>query len=202
MSANHALGMKKVKRPRDAPKMNRPWSLAERRTVLEYLPNHLRLPVAIALYTGIREGDLLRLPRNIIAGGSIKITTRNRRIDIDIDVLPGLHEALRIAPPHNAITLCANSRGKPWTESGFRASFRKQLKLLEDRGLIAPGLTFHGLRHTVAVVLAEAGISTEDIAALLGQRSSQMAEHYAREADRSRRSKAAIKKFKPLDSDA
>jgi hypothetical protein len=47
-------------------------------------------------------------------------------------------------------------------------------------------------------VLAKAGVSAEDIAAVLGQRDSRMAQHYAKEADRSRRTKAAIKKFQPL----
>jgi integrase len=94
----------------------------------------------------------------------------------------------------------ANSRGLPWTESGFRASFFKKIRELETAQLVQPGLTFHGLRHTVATILAEAGVSAEDIAAVLGQESSEMAEHYSKEADRSRRSKAAIRKLEPLKS--
>jgi integrase len=198
MSGNPARDMKKVKRPRDAPKMNRPWGISERRAVLQHLPSHLRLPVALGLYTGMREGDVLKLPRNIVAGNCINIVTSKRLVAIDIHVLPDLRQALREAPTHNAITLCANSRGRPWTASGFRASFRKELKKLEEKQLIHPGLTFHGLRHTVATVLVEAGVSAEDVAAVLGQRSSKMAEHYSREADRSRRSKAAIQKLRPL----
>lgn len=198
MSANPARDMKKIKRPRDARTVNRPWTMAERRAVLENLAPHLRLPVAIALYTGIRQGDVLALPRKIVAGNCINITTSKRLVAIDIHVLADLRQALREAPAHDAITLCANSRGRPWTESGFRASFRKELKKLEAKNLIGAGLTFHGLRHTVATVLAEAGVSAEDIAAVLGQRSSKMAEHYSREADRSQRSKAAIQKLKPL----
>jgi integrase len=199
MSTNPARDMKKVKRPRNAPTMNRPWSMAERQAVLQHLPPHLRLPVAIGLYTGIREGDVLRLPRKVIAGNCINITTSKRLVAIDIHVLADLRRALREAPQHDAITLCANSRGRPWTESGFRASFRKELQKLAAAGLVQPGLTFHGLRHTVATVLVEAGVSAEDVAAVLGQRTSKMAEHYSREADRSRRSKAAIRKLRPLE---
>jgi hypothetical protein len=51
----------------------------------------------------------------------------------------------------------------------------------------------------VATLLAVAGVTTEDIAAVLGQKSSQMALNYSDQADRSRRSKAAINKLKPLD---
>lgn len=160
------------------------------------------MPVAIGLYTGIRQGDVLRLPRSVLSGNCIHIITRKRRVQISIDILTDLRKALDEAPRHDAITLCANSRGKPWTESGFRASFFKELKKLEALGLVETGLTFHGLRHTVATELAEAGVSAEDIAAVLGQRSSEMASHYARQADRSRRSKAAIRKLKPLRKEA
>src|SRR3981189_1735585 len=55
------------------------------------------------------------------------------------------------SPPHNAITLCANSYGRPWTESGFRASWATVRRKLEKIGRVGPGLTLYGLRHTVAV---------------------------------------------------
>jgi integrase len=197
-NTNPARDMKKIKRPRNEPKMNRPWSLAERQAVLACLPPHLKLPVAIGLYTGMRQGDVLRLQRKVLAGNCINITTSKRLVPISIDILADLRIALNEAPQHDAITLCANSRGKPWTESGFRASFFKELRKLEQKKVIGAGLTFHGLRHTVATVLAEAGVSAEDIAAVLGQRSSKMADHYSQEADRSRRSKEAIRKLKPL----
>ena len=140
MDSNPARDLKKIKRPRNAPDMNRPWSLSERQAVLDHLAPHLRLPVAISLYTGMREGDVLRLPRNVVTNSRINIKTRKRLVSIDIHVLPGLRQALEAAPQHDAITLCANSRGKPWTESGFRASFRKALKELERRERVAAGL--------------------------------------------------------------
>ena len=198
MFANPARNMKTVKRPRNAPKMNRAWTPEERRIVLDRLPAHLKLPVAIGLYTGMREGDVLSLPRDIIQANSIKIITSKRLVKIDLQILPELRKALRAAPGHDAPTLCANSRGQPWTLNGFSSSFRKQIKKLLDEGVVGPGLTFHGTRHTVATELAEAGVSAEDIAAVLGQRESRMASHYAEEADRSQRSRAAIKKYKPL----
>jgi integrase len=133
--------------------------------------------------------------RDELALGCIKITTSKRQVAIDLDVLPVLRQAPREAPVHDAIKLCANSRGRPWTESGFCASFFKKIRELEAEQLVQPGLTFHGLRHTVATILAEAGVSAEDIAAVLGQESSEMAEHHSKEANRSRRSKAAIREF-------
>jgi integrase len=200
IDSNPTQAVRRIRPPRDAESANRPWSLSERKAALTHLPSHIKLPIAIGLFTGMREGDVLKLPRTIVRDGCIAVTTSKRKVAIDITILPDLQHALEEAPQHDAITLCANSRGKPWTTSGFRASWRKARLKLEQRGLIEPGLTFHGLRHTVATVLAEAGVSEEDIAAVLGQKSSKMASHYSRLADRSRRSKAAIEKFKPLEN--
>jgi integrase len=201
MSANPVRGVKQIRRPRDAVAVNRPWTLAERRAAMAKLPPHLKLPFAIALYSGMREGDIIRAPRDIVSAEAIKIKTAKRGIWIDIPIVAELRAALAEAPAHDAITLCANSRGRPWTLSGFSCSFRKAIKQLEMEPLVGTGLTFHGLRHTVATTLAESGVNEEDIAAVLGHKTSRMATHYAREADRSRRTKAAIKKFKPLGAE-
>jgi integrase len=117
-----------------------------------------------------------------------------------VPIIAELHQALRNVGSFStsAMTLCVNTSGCPWTLDGYSCSFRKALKTLEERELVGEGLTFHGLRHTVATLLAETGVSVEDIAAMLGQQTSQMAVHYSREADRSRRTREAVKKFRPL----
>ena len=136
--------------------------------------------------------------------GTVKLADLSGGKRIDIPILPELKRTLAEYRQHLAqidcepLRLCANSKGRPWTLSGFESSFRKQLKRLEGQGRLKSGLTFHGLRHTVASVLAENGISLEDIAAVLGQKSSQMAKHYSQEADRSKRTLAAFEKFMPL----
>jgi integrase len=198
MSANPVRDVKQVRRPKDAPTVNRPWTLSERRAAMASLQPHLRLPFIIALYTGMREGDIIGASRKIVSEGVIRVKTAKRDVWVNIPKPPELDAAFAAMPPHDAITLCVNSRGLPWTLHGFSCSFRKALKQLEEAGVVGKGLTFHGLRHTVATTLAEAGVSEEDIAAVLGQKTSRMAAHYAREADRTRRTKAAIKKFKPM----
>jgi integrase len=81
------------------------------------------------------------------------------------------------------VTLCASSAGRPWTLDGFRASWRTLRIRLEKGGAIGPGLTLYGLRHTVAVILREAGHDERTIADALGQKTIEMARHYARGAD-------------------
>jgi integrase len=106
-----------------------------------------------------------------------------------------LQEILAGAPTHDAITLCANSIGRPWTESGFRASWRKLRIKLEREKKINEGLTLYGLRHTVAVILREAGADERTIADALGQKTIEMARHYAEGADLKRKMRGVVAEF-------
>jgi integrase len=199
MQANPVAAVAKVPRDPHASAMNRPWSEGERAAVLAAVTmprwQHLRLPVAIAMECGMREGDVIRLPRSAIKGGLLSICTAKRRVDVAVPIGPLISEALALES-HSAVTLCTNSKGRPWKGNGFRSAFIKMLRALEAEGKVARGCTFHGLRHDVATRLAEAGCSMEDIAAVLGQKSSRMAAHYAQKADRTRRTAAAITKLR------
>ena len=96
------------------------------------------------------------------------------------------------APQHDALTLCANSDGKPWTVSGFRASWRPIKRKLEREGKIGPALTLYGLRHTVAVILREMGYDDRAIADALGQSDPKMALHYAKGADLKKKMRGVV----------
>lgn len=61
---------------------------------------------------------------------------------------------------------------------------------------MAPGLTFHGLRHTVARELRELGFDMRMIADMLGQKSESMAAHYSLDADLQEKLGLAIEKMK------
>ena len=91
--------------------------------------------------------------------------------------------------------LCANSNGLPWTESGFRASWRKLRIRLEREKKINEGLTLYGLRHTVAVILREARADERTIADALGQKTIEMARHYAEGADLKRKMRGVVAEF-------
>ena len=66
---------------------------------------------------------------------------------------------------------------------------------LEQQGRVAPGLTLYGLRHTVAVILREAGADERTIADALGQKTIEMARHYARGADLKRKMRGVVASF-------
>jgi len=102
---------------------------------------------------------------------------------------------LAAAPVHSAITLCATSQRKPWTVSGFRASWRPIKIKLEEEGSVQPGLTLKGLRHTVATILREMNMDYGTIANVLGQRTEAVVKHYSRRADMTKNTATAIKSF-------
>ena len=67
---------------------------------------------------------------------------------------------------------------------------------LEQSGQVAPDLTLKGLRHTVATILAEIeGIDERSIADVLGHETIEMARHYSRRADKSRRMAGTVEKL-------
>ena len=99
------------------------------------------------------------------------------------------------APTHNAVTLCATSAGTPWTMSGYRASWRKVRLKLEEQGRVGSGLTLYGLRHTVAVILREIGYDERTIADALGQKTIEMARHYAKGADLKPKMRGVVTSF-------
>jgi integrase len=104
-----------------------------------------------------------------------------------------LAEILDKAPVHAAVTLCSNSRGRPWSLSGFSTSWRTLRLRLEKEGRVGPGLTPYGLRHTVAVILRESGADERTIADALGQKTIEMARHYAKGADLRGKMRAVVK---------
>jgi hypothetical protein len=135
------------------------------------------------------------VPRSFYRDGDIA-TRRSKTGEPVFSPAPAeLRIILAAGPKHEAITLCANSDGTPWTESGFRASWRPIRIRLENAGSIGPGLTMYGLRHTVAVILRESGCDERTIADALGQKTIEMARHYAEGADLKPKMRGVVASF-------
>jgi integrase len=188
--ANPVRDVKKVRRPTDAPIANRAWTEDEKHIVLDAAPAHLIAPIAIARWTGLREGDIIRLGKTAYQDGSLNLTTSKRGVPHWFPCPRMLREILEAIPEHEAMRLCVNSRGLPWTPDGFRASFFKLIRKLEAEGRVAGGLTFHGLRTSFAEEAAGQGFNSRQIADALAQRDTKSAEHYTRNVDRRRSAKA------------
>jgi integrase len=195
IESNVAAGIKDIRRPKNAPDANRPWADEERDSVLAACPPHIRPAIALMMFTGIGPRDALTLPRSFYKAGEIA-TRRSKTGEPVFWPCPApLTAILAEAPRHEAVTLCANSDGKPWTVSGFRASWRPIRIALERDGKVGPGLTLYGLRHTVAVILREIGMDERTIADALGQKTIEMARHYAKGADLKPKMRGVVKGF-------
>lgn len=180
---NPAAGIKDIRKKKGTPERNRPWSDAEREAVLAASPPHILIPVAVMMFTGLGPKDALTLRKDAYRDGAISTSRAKTGEPVFWPAPLPLAMILAAAPEHGAETLCANSDGKPWTLSGFRASWRPVRMRLEKEGRVQPGLTLYGLRHTVAVILREIGHDERAIADALGQRTIEMARHYAKGAD-------------------
>ena len=138
------------------------WSAVDEAAFLELAPAHLHLPLLLALWTGQRQGDLLRLPWSAYDGTQIRLRQSKGGVRVAVPVGAPLKAALDAATKRSTIILTTAS-GKPWTPDGFRVSWRKACK---RAGVV--GVTFHDLRGTAVTRLAIAGCTEAEIATITG----------------------------------
>ena len=122
----------------------------------------------LAINTGQRQGDLLRLPWSAYDGKHIKLRQRKTGAYVPIPVTDELKAALDATPRQSPIML-TNSEGKPWSESGFQGAWGKATMRAGIRGL-----TFHDLRGTAVVTLARAGCNEVEIYSITGHKPSDV----------------------------
>jgi integrase len=138
------------------------WTKADEAAFLERAPAHLHLPLLMALWTGQRQGDLLRLPWSSYDGTHIRLRQGKTGARVVVPVGAPLKSMLDASAKRSTIIL-TTSDGKPWTSDGFRASWRKAC---ERAGIV--GVTFHDLRGTAITRLALAGCTEAEIGTITG----------------------------------
>jgi integrase len=140
------------------------WTLDDEARFLKHAPAHLHLPLILALWTGQRQGDLLRLPWSAYDGTLIRLQQSKTGARVSIPVGIPLKAALDAAAQTKCgpIILTTTER-RPWTSDGFRASWRKACALAGVHGV-----TFHDLRGTAVTRLALVGATEPEIATFTG----------------------------------
>src|SRR5262249_3905604 len=136
------------------------WDDEELARFLRTAPPYLRLAMLLAINTGQRQGDLLRLSWSAYDGRVIKVRQRKTGQYVPIPVADALKAALDAAPRQSPIIL-TNSKRKPWSESGFQGTWGKATMRAGIHGL-----TFHDLRGTAVVTLARAGCTEAEVYAI------------------------------------
>lgn len=125
----------------------------------------IQLALMVALWLGQRQGDLLRLRWDDYDGRTVRLKQGKTGARVIIPVGKTLKISLDAAP-RIGDTILVNTRGRAWTEDGFRSSWAAAVR---KSGVT--GLTFHDIRGTVVTRLALAGCSALQIGAITGHSS-------------------------------
>jgi integrase len=167
-----------------------PWPDAAIAAIPE-LPAYIRRAAMLALYTGQRQSDVIRMTWADYDGSAIRVVQGKTGARLWVPCHSALREALD-GYERQAVTICTTARGRPWATPG---TFATMFGLSAAKILAMRGVVFHGLRKTAALRLAEAGCSTHEIAAVTGHASLAMIQHYTKGADQKRCASAAIVKL-------
>lgn len=183
---NPAASVDLIRKPSGEAAVNRAWTKAEVDALFDAAPRQLMVPFALALFAGLRQGDALILTWSAYDGSVVRWVAGKNNASGVAPVGPELRTILEAAKAvrGDAVQIATTAYGSPWTSSGFRASFFKLVGKLRAQGKVGPGLTFHGLRHTIATWARDDGESDARVAAAIGDKSTAMAAVYGRDMDR------------------
>jgi integrase len=115
----------------------------------------------LGLWTGARQGSLLKLRWNAYDGQTLFIEHPKTKTFTRVKVSAELKTMLD-SMERTAVTILTNQAGKPWG-SGFKSSWRKAC---ERAGV--SGLNFHDLRGTFVTLAWRNGANIEEIADVTG----------------------------------
>ncbi len=118
--------------------------------------------VTIAVYTGLRAGEIFRLTRTNIKGDVIEIGTHTKNNEPKaFPILPMVRSALNSVP----LTIT------------YRNTIKYFWKARQEIG--RPDIRFHDLRHTLASWLVQSGATLKDVQSWLGHQSPLSSNRYA-----------------------
>jgi integrase len=148
----------------DASRNDKIWTDQDEASFLKHAPAHLRLALLLGLWTGQRQGDLLRLSWSAYDGTHIRLRQSKTGARVSIPVGTPLKAVLDdlAKVKHGPIILTSTDK-RPWTSDGFRSSWGKAC---EKAGIV--GVTFNDLRGTAVTRLALAGCTEAEIATITG----------------------------------
>jgi integrase len=188
MASNPALGIDRASKPnRNA---NREWRPEEWLLVASRAPKALLTAYMIARYVGYRSQSVVAVewshyqpdPR---FGRCFRMSHRKNDEDNHwLPVAPVLRAYLD-ALPRTGDKIAMRKNGEPWaTPKQLQTRSANFIASLERSGLVAPGLTLHGLRVTFAAEIKRVtGANDDQVAAALGDRDTRMGAHYTRHVE-------------------
>lgn len=162
ISKNQVLG---IERLYDGDRRENVWSDQQIAALFAAAREPVRRALVLALETGQRQGDLLRLSWNAVKASHIELRQQKTGVEVAIPISPMLKACLDASPRGKATTVLTTSKGLPWDPKGnsFRAAWADACA---DAGI--EGVTFHDLRGTFATRRMAEGWSTDDVAFCTG----------------------------------
>ncbi|HET7104278.1 MAG TPA: tyrosine-type recombinase/integrase [Terracidiphilus sp.] len=169
LTTNPAQGAKLPKMPQGRTRYLSP---SELKTALEAAPDWMRLPLALAAFTGMRRGELLslrwtdvdlenrRLYLRETKNGSLRVLPLN---ELAFRLLAGLPQS---APADLVLAGVDGAKLSVYTR-----------RLFQSLGI--QDASFHSLRHTAASWLVMQGVDLYAVGQLLGHRTPRMTQRYA-----------------------
>jgi integrase len=124
-----------------------------------------RLAIALFRYLGVRRSDVVRIGKQHVRAGVLRLTTKKCPTTLEFPLPQALQRIIELSPTGD-LTFLTTDYGKPFTEAGFGGWFRAQC---DAAGL--PQCSAHGLRKAAAIELAEAGASAHQLMSWFGWKS-------------------------------
>jgi integrase len=125
-------------------------------------PVELQRALILALHTGQRQGDLLRMSWSNYDGTHITMRQGKTGRRVEIPCTKALRRMLDGLPRNTAVVLATKTK-RPWKSRYFKSQWEAA-----SRKAGITDLHFHDLRGTAVTMLAEAGCTTPQIAAITG----------------------------------
>lgn len=175
------------KKPIDA------WTKIEIDKFLATAPIRLKQAVMLALYTGQRRSDLVRMRWQDYNGDTIMVRQQKTTKELEIPVHKRLKEVLDVMPRDKSRPgfIILNVYKEKWSADGLRKAIKDHLDKIgiKDRSV-------HGLRKSAAVFLAEAGCTPHQIMAITGHASFMQVAHYTIAASQKKLARSAMEQWK------
>ena len=183
IKVNPCLGVRKLRMGE-----HKPWSERSINTFKEESVGLARRGFYLGLMTGQRIEDILNMQTNDIRNWE-KILVHQQKTGTKVFI--PLHPELRKEMTHWDLHKWHNLylMGSEVTYSTFNRAFVNECRRLHVDE------TFHGLRKTVAKMLADAGCSDREIMAITGHQTNSMINYYTKAADQEKRAENAMRRL-------
>jgi len=159
VTSNQAAPIRRLHR---ADRSDAIWTADDIAAFLGAASKELTWAVELALHTGLRQSDLIRLAWNHREGDALSLRTSKRGRHVTIPLTEGAKALLGRIERRGPVILTTERGKRPWTADGLRSSFGKAC----DRAGVKR--TFHDLRRTAATNLLSAGVEASQVALIMG----------------------------------